>query len=105
MAKALDVLIDQEFVSKLDEDETPTTWMLRSLTGVEYLECFSTGKCDHNMILSRGITGWKNFPDKDGNEIEFSIGNINRIPAPILQDISFEIQGMSSLNEEERKNL
>lgn len=104
MAKAIDILIDQEFVSEQDDDEVKTTWLLRSLTALEFLRCTSRGYVDHDMILEYGITGWRDFKDGNGEDIPFSKVAINRIPPMILQDISFKIQEISTLSEGERKN-
>lgn len=104
MAKAIELVVGKEFKSDSDKDDLQTTWVLRTLTGVEFMRCTSGGFVDHEMIINLGLTGWKDFPDSDGKEIEFSIENIGRIPPLILQDISFEIQTMSSLGGEERKN-
>jgi len=104
MAKAIELLIGKEHQSDVDTDELKTTWILRTLTGIEFMRCTAHGFVDHEMIIELGLTGWKDFPDAEGNEIEFSSKNIGRIPPLILQDISFEIQTMSQLGEEERKN-
>lgn len=104
MAKAIDILVDQEFQSEKDTDEIKTTFMLRSLTGLEFLSCTSGGYVDHPRILELGITGWRDFNNSDGSPIEFSRHNIGRIPALILQDLSFRIQTISSMKDDERKN-
>ena len=104
MAKAIDILIDQDFVSDLDTDENKTTWIIRTLSGLEFLSCVNAAGVDHQKVLELGLTGWKDFPDADGSEIEFSKPNIGRISAELLQDISFKIQGISSLSEEDAKN-
>ncbi len=104
MAKAINVVIDQEYQSDKDDDELKSTWMLRSLSGLEFLECTSRGYVDHDMILQKGLTGWKDFMDGEGNQIVFTRSHIGRIPPIILQDISFEIQKISTLTENERKN-
>ena len=104
MAKAIELVVGKEFKSDSDKDDLQTTWILRTLTGVEFMRCTSNGYVNHEMIINLGLTGWKDFPGVDCKEIEFSIENIGRIPPLILQDISFEIQTMSSLGGEERKN-
>ena len=104
MAKAIELVVGKDFVSKNDTDDEKTTWILRTLTGIEFMRCTAHGFVDHEMIIELGLTGWKDFPDAEGNEIEFSTENTGRIPPLILQDISFEIQTMSQLGESERKN-
>jgi len=104
MAKAVDLVIDKEYISENDTDEKKTTWIIRTLTGLEFMKCTAGGYVDHEMIIDLGLTGWKDFPDNEGVEIEYSIENIGRIPPLLLQDISFEIQMLSSLGESERKN-
>jgi hypothetical protein len=104
MAKAINLVNDARFESDADTDEKKTTWILRTLTGVEFIRATANGYVDHEMILNAGIVGWENFVNEDGTDIEFSIKNVGRIPPTILQDISFEIQAMSGLAEKERKN-
>jgi hypothetical protein len=105
MAKAIDLLVDQEFQSEYDSDDVKTTFMLKSLSGMEYLECTSKGFVDYEKIIKIGLTGWKNFPDNEGVEIPFDVENMSRIPPMILQDISFQILNISSNSEDERKNF
>ena len=104
MAKAIDILIDQDFVSDLDTDESKTTWVLRTLSGLEFLSCITAAGVDHQKVIELGLTGWRDFNNADNSAIEFSKPNIGRISAEILQDISYEIQAMSSVSEEEAKN-
>ena len=104
MAKAIELVVGKEFIAEHDTDDEKTTWSLRTLTGIEFMRCTAHGFVDHEMIISLGLIGWKDFPDEAGNEIEYSSANIGRIPPLILQDISFEIQTMSQLGEKERKN-
>lgn len=104
MAKAIEILIGKEIVSEYDTDEVKTTWIIRSLSGFEFIEATKHGYVDHEYILTHGITGWKDFKDASGNPLEFSIENIARIPPVILQELSFAIQEMASIGESERKN-
>ena len=105
MAKALHLVTDREYISKADDDENKTTFILRSLTGLEFIDCTSGGFVDIKMILRLGLTGWRDFPDEvTGEEIEFSVENFKYVPPLLIQDISFEIQAMSQLGAEERKN-
>lgn len=104
MAKAIEMVRDKEFISEQDTDGSQTTWLLRTLSGLEFIRATGGGYVDHDYILTTGITGWKDFPDDSGKEVEFSVANINLIPPLILQDISFELQEMSGLGESERKN-
>ena len=104
MAKAINMIVGQDFISDNDEDEVKTIWKVRTLNGFEFLECTSQGFFDHALCIHKGLTGWENFKDIAGNDIEFSDDNISLIPALILQEISLEIQIMSSLTEDERKN-
>jgi len=104
MAKAIELLIGKEYQADADTDELKTTWILRTLTGIEFMRCTAHGYVDHEMIIGLGLTGWQDFPDSEGKEINYSVENIGRIPPLILQEISFEIQTMSQLGESERKN-
>lgn len=104
MAKALKVFSEYEYVSPLDEDETPTTWILRSLDAIEFQSTVESGDIKWEQYALLGITGWRNFPDSDGNEIEYSKENIGRIPPAILQDLEIKIQALSVMTEDEQKN-
>ena len=105
MAKALSVINDYEFVSDLDKDEEiKTKWILRSLTGREFLRCVQNGIVDHELIINYGLIGWKDFPDEDGKDIEFNLANIDRIPSEYLAEISFKLQEMAQLQDDEIKN-
>ena len=103
MAKALEVLFNQEFISEYDDDDVKTSWELRSLTGMEFLKACTNG-VDYEKMIELGLTGWNDFKDSSGNQIPFSVDEIRLIPTLILQDIALEIQKMSMLNEDERKN-
>lgn len=104
MAKAIDIITDQVYISEIDEDEIKTEWLIRSMTAHEFMKCTSKGFVDHKMITEIGITGWTNFHDGKGNQIEFSVANIARIHPMMLQELSYKIQSISTLSGEERKN-
>lgn len=105
MATALNFLIDQEFVSPDDKDEVPTTWIYRTLSGIEVETCYNNdGTLNRGRIVELGLTGWRDFPDYEGNQMAFSQAKIGHIPATILVDISFEIINKSMMTEKERKN-
>ena len=104
MAKAIELVVGKEFFSKHDTDDKKTTWILRTLSGIEFMRCTQSGFVDTEMVINLGLTGWKDFPDKGGNEIEFSVKNFKYIPAFIAQDIYSELEKISLLSGEERKN-
>lgn len=104
MAKAIDIVGEVEYISPKDTDEEKTTWILRSLTGFEFMECTTDYDTMYTKFVKRGLIGWKNFKDSKGEEIPFSVENMGRIMPIILQDISFKIQDISVLSEEETKN-
>lgn len=104
MTTALAILTDVEFQAKTDMSDNKTTWILRSLSGLELLECTRRGYVDHAEIIHKGLTGWKDFYDSNGVAIEFKQDNIGRINGLILQELSYEIQELSSMTEDERKN-
>ena len=104
MAKAIDLILEKEFQCEADTDEIKTTWLLRSLTGSEWLKCTANGFVDIDLILEYGICGWRDFPDANGNEVPYSRINIGRIDPVYLQEIYIELQRMASMGEEERKN-
>lgn len=104
MAKAIDLVADVEFQSPRDDDDVKTTWILRSLTSFEFMRCTTRPDEMYERFVELGLIGWKDFNDCHGNPIEFSVENMDRIPPIVLQDISFEIQKLSVLTEDERKN-
>jgi len=105
MARAIEMLTGVEFKSDYDTDKKKTTWILKSLSSVEFLECTCGGSIDHAEFVHKGLTGWKNYKDSKGKIVEFSEDAIPTIPPNILLDISLEVQGISTLTEKERKNL
>lgn len=104
MAKAIEIVTGVEFQSPLDDDEVKTTWILKSLSNSDFLDCVKLGEVDHVGFVHKGLTGWKNFVTESGEEIEFCEDMISQIPPTILLDVSLKIQAISSLNENERKN-
>lgn len=104
MAKAVELIVDQNYVSDFDKDETKTTWTLRALTCFEYMDATKEGFVNHGAIVGYGLTGWKDFPDENGDQIEFSVENMKYIPPLIAQDLSLAIQNIAALSEDERKN-
>ena len=104
MAKALALVADYEYQSDKDPDEVKTTWILRSLTSFEFMQCCGNGVVDDAMFVRTGLVGWRDFVDAAGEEIEFSVENMGRIPPLIVQDLSFKIQNISVLSEDDRKN-
>lgn len=104
MTTALAMLTDYDYQAEHDESDKKTTWILRSLSGLEMIECTHRGYVDHAEVLHRGLIGWKDFVDSTGKDIPFSEDKISLINALILTDISYEIQNISALTEDERKN-
>jgi len=104
MARAVEMVVGKEFVSEYDTDKKKTTWLLRTLTGGEYMRCTRQGYVDDALIVEFGLTGWNDWIDDDNKPIEFSVAQIARIPPLIFQDISFAIQSLSTVSDEERKN-
>lgn len=104
MATARQLIADQEFVSKEDHDEVKTTWVIRSMSAFEWVTATNSGKVDWNYMVSTCLTGWTNFRDESGSNIEFSANSMGMIPPLIFQDIATEIMRISSMTEDERKN-
>jgi len=110
MVQAINVISEFDFVCDGDKDESgnlksdATTWKLRGLNGMEWVKCVVTGSVNHEMVINYGLVGWNNFLDEKGNEMEYCIANMSRIPPDILTDIFLQINSASTIGDEERKN-
>lgn len=108
MPTALPSIVKSPYVSKLEKDkpkEEQTTWMLQPLNGLQHMQVSSgVFGVDYSGALAVGLTGWENFKDENGVEIEFSNENISRVPALYLQDIALEILKRSEMKDEKVKN-
>jgi hypothetical protein len=90
--------------------ENPTRFKLKPLNGLNYLELLAG--LDGQKLTARsidaalqyGLVAWENFKDFDGNEIEHSVRNFERIPPMTINAIVNEIMNISQLSGEERKN-
>lgn len=104
MTKALKIVSQYDFTAPSDDSDDKTVWKLRGLNGLEWIECTQTGKTDVVKVITKGIAGWSNFKDDEGNEIPYSIGNMGRIPPDILIDIYLSVNQSTTIGDQERKN-
>jgi|GEM_PF-2376695 len=96
-------------------DEKPTRFKLKPLTQIELLEVMSEGDSlsdgsfvpNHTgrlILLRRGLVGWDEVYDSNGEKKEFSKSEANNLPAQVLGEIANEIILRSVLTEEEKKS-
>ncbi len=108
--KALSGIAPEWFAPKQDDEENPTRFKIKPLSGIEHLEVLSN--CDGYLLTGKGITAalksgvvdWENFNDVDGNEIEFSFSKFGLIPALVVNELADRIMELSTLRDKERKN-
>jgi len=97
------------------ENDNPTTFDLKPLNGVEYMEVCAelipdgVGGADlpHAggvICLKHGLVGWSNLLDENGQEIVFNKLNFGRVPSAILSELATEIFVRAEVGEPERKN-
>ena len=105
MAVANKIVADFDFISDLDDNEdVKTTWKLRGLTGIEWLDCVSTGRVDYAKVIRYGLIDWSNYVDSEGNQIEFNQVHFDQIPSGYLTDIYLQLDKATRTGVEERKN-
>lgn len=52
-----------------------------------------------------GCTNWRGVTDDEGKDFPFSIRNLSKIPIKIAMEIGAQVINVSSLTEDDRKNL
>ncbi len=98
MIKGIDVNQRIEFLSKFDNSEPKTVFVLRPLSGFEMME-FSEGRKEdiYNMIL-KSVVEVKNFED---NNIEKAINSLGiRVIGELIQFIN----EINNITEQDAKN-
>ncbi len=55
------------------------------------------------VLIRKGLKGWKGFLEEDGSEIKFNPNNVTRIPAEVLLQLSGKIFDISVVDQEEKK--
>lgn len=105
-----------DYVPESDRDsESPTTFKLTPLNGMQYMEVISEITTDTNgdsrlsgtgmnRAIKYGLTGWENFPDENGKAVKFNPIAIRKIPPVILAELAREIVSKSELGVSEQKN-
>lgn len=102
---------EREYIAKDDrKSKNPTVFTLRSLDRFESASVQQLHKDLENenvsdvidSYLARGLTGWSNLKDSQGNEISFSADAFRLLPFDISNELVSEITG--SVSSEEEKN-
>ena len=112
---AISNLAPFDYVPELDRDsESPTTFKLKPLNGMQYMEVISELKSDGgetrlsgkgmHLAINHGLVGWDNFSDDNGKAVKFNPANINKIPPIVLAELAGEIVSKSELGVTETKN-
>ena len=101
------------------EEGEETEFLLSPLSQIDYIAAMNLGKSKFiegsgfaflpdrdgiQFILSKGLRGWKNFKYEDGSDVEFTIKNIDMVPAEYLGMIVAEILQRSSIRPELKKS-
>lgn len=114
-----------EYISKHDDPDNPTIWLIRGLTRLEWMEVENTLQSSEivmdgdnikqiankqnvgtvtKLLVDNGLVGWRNFLDEDGKEIPFTKENFDRIPKEICDELAGQISNLTSLSKEEQGN-
>ena len=95
-----------------------TDWLIAPLDGKDMLRVSDVATFDGKgrtlfnaevciTAITHGLKGWRNFPDKDGNEVLFTSNqdvNIKRIPFDVVRNLAMLILGRSEIGAEDTKN-
>lgn len=57
------------------------------------------------LAFELGCTNWKGVYDDEGKELPFSIRNLPKIPIKYALEVGAQVINVSSLSEDDRKNL
>lgn len=101
------------------EEEHPTQFKLRGLTGIEEIDVYSDARQEGDDVfisprgmkqsLMYGLLSWQGVFDEDGNELRFiprdRSGAIDRLPPDLIGELSSVIAITSRLSEDDLKNL
>jgi len=91
---------------------TPARFKLRPMTGPEVLDLRAYYMASTGKILGRGaaqalaacMLDWENVTAEEGKPLQYSPDNIEKLPAPIINELTNKLVMMSRLTETERKN-
>lgn len=85
-----------------EDEENPLEFKIKPLTGPQYLQVLN--KQDLDYAITCGLLDWKNYFNKNGNQIQFRRTKLNGLPPSILSELANEICAISRLTGEEQKN-
>lgn len=99
--------------SEAGESE-PSKFQLQPLTGMQKMEVMCHGvatpdgmfRTDHDgqrLLLRYGVTGWVNVHDEEGNPLEFTRQELEKLPMNILTELANEVLQRAVLQEVDRK--
>ena len=57
------------------------------------------------LAFEIGCTNWRGVTDHDGKDLPFSIRNLTKVPIKVACEIGAQVVNVSSLTEDDRKNL
>jgi len=112
---AIQSIVTDWYTPKSEEDEAkPMSFKYQTLNGRQGLyvsaevekrrEQFKISIVGIMYTLENCLLDWKNFFDLKGNEIEFHINELERIPTPILAEVANFIIDESDLFGVQEKN-
>jgi len=105
MVQAIKPVIEEEYICRSDcESASPTTFKIKALNGLEFLDAVSGYEVDYVKLIEHGLIGWDNFNDESGKPISFNKITKAQVPPLVLREIAEKIYGISELMEPERKN-
>ena len=68
----------------------------------ETLQMRPTG---YYLAFELGCTNWRGVTDQEDKDLPFSIRNLGKVPIKVACEIGAQVVNVSSLTEDERKNL
>lgn len=96
-----------ELLEREGEFNDCTRVQIKPLSGSDYVAAFSSQSAATQLIVScnKGVIGWDNLPDENGNPVPFDAKKINEIlPGEIMEILYRRIYKISRLDQEQEKN-
>ena len=96
-----------ELVEVVKESEGCTKVQIKPLSGSDFLSAVTAPGAASQIITAcrRGVVGWENLPDENGNPVKFDESKIIEVlPGEIMTILSSRILDISKMSREQEKN-
>ena len=94
-------------IEVVESKDDCTKIQLKPLSGADYIAAFSSDSAATQLIIAcrKGVVGWDNLQDEEGNPVEFSEKKITEVlPGEIMEILYRRIYEISRLSKEQEKN-